>query len=171
MTERQEYDLQCSTLPSVTIYSDGSSKPKLNTGGYGVIMTCNGHSKFYYGGFVNCSNNSMELLGPITALRDLNCTCRVNIISDSRYVVDGINMYLKTWAANGWRRTNGGCIANVELWREMWTMCQRHIVVATWVRGHDGDLGNQLCDHFACIAAYNAAGVPVPPELIAANRL
>ena len=71
MTDAQEFELQCSTMPSVTIYSDGSFKPDLNTGGYGTIMTCNGHSVFLYGGFIGTSNNAMELQAVLSGIEGM----------------------------------------------------------------------------------------------------
>jgi len=171
MTEEQEFDLQCSAMPSVTIYSDGSFKPALGTGGYGTIMTCNGYTKFLYGGFVSTSNNAMELLSVLAGIRLLNTPCRINIISDSQYVVNGINSYLMKWASNDWKKSDGGRIANEQLWREMWGLCQHHIISATWIRGHSGNLSNQMCDHFACIGAYKVAGATIPSNLLSINRL
>ena len=171
MTDAQETDLQRSVMPSVTIYSDGSFKPDLGASGYGTIMTCNGHSQFLYGGFVGCSNNAMELLGPITALRMLNQPCRVTIISDSKYVVDGINNWMIHWCANGWKKADGGQIKNEALWREMYQLAQLHCIVGVWVKGHAGNFSNQICDHLACIGTYSSLGIAIPPHLIADNRL
>ena len=171
MTDAQEFELQCSTMPSVTIYSDGSFKPDLNTGGYGTIMTCNGHSMFLYGGYINRSNNSMELEAVLVGLRMLNTPCRVNVISDSKYVVDGINSWMLHWQANGWRKSDGGPIKNEQLWRELHHFAQIHVLSAVWIKGHAGNFGNAICDQFASIAAYDVAGIPVPPHLIDIKRL
>lgn len=171
MTDAQEFELQCSTMPSVTIYSDGSFKPDLNTGGYGTIMTCNGHSVFLYGGYINRSNNAMELEAVLVGLRMLQCPCRVNIISDSKYVVDGINQWLHHWHANNWRKSDGGPIKNEHLWRELYHFTQLHIISGTWIKGHAGNFSNAVCDQFASIAAYSVAGLEVPPHLIDSKRL
>ena len=166
MTDAREFDLQASTMPSVTIYSDGSFKPELGTGGYGSIMTCNGYSQFLYGGFTNVSNNVMELNAVLSGLRLLTCPCKVTIITDSKYVSDGINLYLRSWVANGWKRSNGGSIANESLWREMWYYCQHHIVTATWVKGHSNNFGNSICDNLATIGAHSVANVRIPDHLL-----
>lgn len=166
MTVAQEIDLQCAALPSVTIYSDGSFKPALNTGGYGTIMTCNGFTKFLYGGFVGTSNNAMELLGAISAIRLLDRPCRINIISDSKYVVDGVNCWMHGWASNDWRKRDGSRVANEELWRELFMFSQHHIISATWVKGHATCFSNSICDNLASIATYHVAGVPVPYNLL-----
>lgn len=171
MTDAREYDLQCSVMPSVTIYSDGSFKPELGTGGYGSIMTCNGYSQFCYGGFVGTSNNAMELQGAIAALRMLDRPCRVTIVSDSRYLVDGINSWMIGWKANNWRKSDGGPIKNEALWREMYNFSQHHLLVGLWVKGHSGNFSNAVCDQFACIGAYQVAGAAIPPHLIDINRL
>ena len=165
MTDAQELDLQCSVMPSVTIYSDGSFKPALNTGGYGSIMTCNGYSRFFYGGFIQVSNNAMELLAVITPIRLLTVPCRITIVSESNYVVDGINNYLRNWVANGWKKTGGGAIANEQLWREMWEFCQHHIINAVWVKGHSSNFNNSICDNLATIGAYSMVDARVPGHL------
>lgn len=171
MTEAQEFDLHCSAMPSVTIYSDGSFKPALGTGGYGTIMTCNGYSRFFYGGFVGTSNNAMELMGVLVALRALTCPCRVHIISDSRYVVDGINSWMMGWKANNWRKSTGGAVANCELWKEMFNFSQHHLITATWIKGHAGNFSNATCDQFATIGSYSVIGAEIPPHLLSINRL
>lgn len=159
MTAAQEFDLQASAMPAVTIYSDGSFKPALGTGGYGTIMTCNGYSRFFYGGFVGTSNNAMELMGTLSALRALTCPCRITIMSDSQYVVKGINDYLLKWKANNWRKSDGGVIANRELWIEMFHYTQYHIINAVWVKGHSACFGNSICDNLATIGTYRVAGI------------
>lgn len=167
MTEAQEFELQCSAMPSVTIYSDGSFKPALGTGGYGTIMTCNGYTRFFYGGFVgNVGINAMETLAPLQAIRSLNTPCRITIISDSQYLVKGINEWLPTWVANDWRKSDGGRIANEELWKEMWMWCQHHIISAVWVKGHSVNFSNSICDNFATIGAHKSAGVSIPYNLL-----
>ena len=166
MTDAQEFDLQASAMPMVTIYSDGSFKPALGTGGYGTIMSCNGYSRFFYGGFVGTSNNAMELLGPLSALRTLTCPCHVTIMSDSQYVVKGLNDYLRKWVSNGWRKADGGMIANCDLWKEMWYLCQYHLITAIWVKGHSSNFSNSICDNFASIGAYAAANVKIPDHII-----
>lgn len=170
MTDSQEFDLHCSAMPSVTIYSDGSFKPMIGTGGYGTIMLCNGYSRFFYGGFVGTSNNAMELLGALTAIRALDRPCRINIISDSKYVVDGINGWMVNWAANNWRKSDGGVVANCELWKEMYYFSQHHVIHATWIKGHAGNFNNAVCDQFACIGAYGAANMSIPPHLLSPER-
>jgi ribonuclease HI len=124
---------------------------------------------FLYGGFVGTSNNAMELTGALSALRLLNQPCRVTIVSDSKYVVDGLN-WMIGWCANGWRRSDGGQIKNVELWKEMFQFSQYHIITGQWVKGHSSNFSNTTCDHLACIAAFHTAGVPVPPHLIDPKR-
>lgn len=166
MTAAQEFELQCSAMPSVTIYSDGSFKPVLNTGGYGTIMTCNGCTRFLYGGYVGVSNNVMELMGVVSALRLLDRPCRINVISDSKYVVNGINHWMNSWAANGWKKHDGSKIANEELWKELYCFSTHHIISAEWIKGHSGNFSNAVCDNFASIAAYKVAGIPVPYQLL-----
>ena len=114
---------------------------------------------------------AMELSAVLSPMRVLDRPCRVTIISDSKYVVDGINGWMIKWHANNWRKSDGGPIKNEALWREMYYFSQHHLLQAVWVKGHSGNFSNAVCDQFACIGAYNAAGAAIPPHLIDINRL
>lgn len=152
-----------SALPHVTIYSDGSYKPAINTGGYGTLMTCNGHAMLIYGGSAADSNNRMELTAVLTALRRLNRPCEVTIISDSQYVVNALNGYIWNWCVNGWRSSQNKPVANQDLWMEMMNYLHVHRIHGIWIKGHRGHVENEACDRLATLGAYSTIGQPVPP--------
>ena len=167
MNEFREQNVIAASMPSVTIYSDGSFKPQLGTGGYGSIAVCGGFTQFFYGGFYDVSNNAMELGGALAPIRCLNRPCRVLVVSDSQYLVNGINKWVSTWHANKWRKSDGGPIQNLELWQEMYQYMQIHLISAQWRRGHTaGNFDNTIADQFACIGAYKEARRDIPPHLL-----
>lgn len=173
ISENDEYQMALDSMPYVEVFSDGGFRKALGTGGYGVIMQCNGQREFIYGGYADCTNNVMELQGVLSALRRLTIPCKVHIVSDSRYVVDAISLgYLATWVNNGWQTAAGKPVANKELWNEIWNLCQVHLVTASWTKGHSGSLQeNTICDHLATIGMFQVANQPVPYQLIAPTRL
>lgn len=171
MDEQRELDMQAMHFPSVTIYADGSYKPMLKVGGYGTIMVSGPNTQFLYGGSYDTSNNVMELTAVLAALRTLTCPCRVLVVTDSKYVADGISRWMGGWAANGWIKRDGKPISNLALWQEMYAHAQVHLIHTQWVKGHSGDSANQTCDHLAAIGAYNTAHIPVPSYLLDETRL
>ena len=151
-----------SGMPRVTIYADGSYKPAINFGGFGTLVSSEGHGLLIYGGFPGDSNNRMELTGVLSALRRLVVPCEVLVVSDSQYVVNGLNGYIWNWATNGWKNSKGQPVANRDLWEEMLMYCQYHHITTQWVKGHAGHSENEQCDHLATMGAYAAASLPVP---------
>ena len=149
--------------PHVTIYSDGSYKPAINYGGYGTLMKCSEHAMMIYGGSAADSNNRMELTAVLTALRKLTQPCEVVVVSDSEYVIRGLNGYLWGWASNDWLNSKRQPIANSDLWQEMLGFCQYHHITGQWVKGHMGHPENERCDRLATIGAYEAANL-LPPQ-------
>jgi len=128
----------------ITLYSDGSSLGNPGPGGYGGILEYQGRTKEYSGGEPHTTNNRMELRGVIEGLRLLKEPCEVEIISDSSYVVNGINKWLANWVAKNFVK-----VKNVDLWQEYITLAAPHNIRATWVRGHNGHPQNERCDILA----------------------
>ena len=95
----------------------------------------------------------MELKGAIEGLKALKEPCEVKIISDSKYVVQAINDWLKNWIKNNWKTATKKDVKNVELWQEYVKISQSHKVKATWVKGHAGHIENERCDILARIEA------------------
>ncbi len=131
-------------MKKITLFSDGSALGNPGPGGYGVILRFGNKDKELFGGELHTTNNRMELLGAIEGLRALKEPCAVEIISDSSYVVKGINEWLDNWIKRDFKK-----VKNPDLWREYIKVSKPHAVLATWVRGHDGHIENERCDKLA----------------------
>lgn len=146
-------------LPVVTMYTDGSCD-RFGNGGWSTLLYCGTVNQNLCGYFGNTTNNQMELYAVIAGLEKLNTKCEVELYSDSQYVVNGINSWLGTWARNGWKSNYGNkVISNLDLWQRMHLLKGAHQIKAHWVRGHDGNLFNEICDGLAqsCRTLYSPA--------------
>ena len=135
-------------MKKVTLFSDGSALGNPGPGGYGVILRYGEKEKELSGGYEHTTNNRMELTGVIEGLRALKEPCEVDIVSDSSYVVKGINEWLDGWVKKDFKK-----VKNPDLWREYIEVSQPHKIKAIWVRGHDGHKENERCDLLAKEAA------------------
>jgi len=154
---------QQSTLISVDVYTDGACKGNPGPGGYGVILRCGEHGKELHGGRRRTTNNRMELLACVEALRALKSACDVTIHSDSKYIVNAFSKgWAERWRRNGWKRNKHDKAENADLWAEFLTLSDQHRVRFEWVRGHSGHPENERCDQLATTAA---ALHDLPPDL------
>jgi ribonuclease HI len=131
-------------VKKITLFSDGSALGNPGPGGYGVILRYDDKEREIVGSEVHTTNNRMELLGVIEGLRALSEKCEVDIISDSSYVVKGINEWLANWIKKDFKK-----VKNPDLWRDYIEVSQGHKINAIWVRGHDGHEENERCDKLA----------------------
>ena len=131
-------------MKKITLFSDGSALGNPGPGGYGVILRYKGKERELSGSEMHTTNNRMELLGVIEGLKALKEGCEVEIVSDSSYVVKGINEWLKNWIKRDFKK-----VKNPDLWREYIEVSKPHKIKATWVRGHDGHEENERCDKLA----------------------
>jgi len=137
----------------VEIFTDGACSGNPGPGGYGAILRYGAHTKELSGGAAETTNNRMELMGVIEALKLLKEPCRVTVTTDSQYVYNGIAKgWAKKWKAKGWRRAGNEPVANPELWSELLDLTETHEVEMNWVRGHDGHPENERCDELAVAA-------------------
>ncbi|MCL8025151.1 ribonuclease HI [Nocardioides bruguierae] len=134
----------------VTVHTDGSCAPNPGPGGWGALLRQGSHVKELCGGEPGTTtNNRMELMAPIMALRALKRPCRVEIYTDSSYVRGGITSWMRSWKKNGWKTSAKQPVKNEDLWRELDEECGRHEVNWHWVKGHAGDAGNEAADRLA----------------------
>ena len=137
-------------MKKVTIYTDGACSGNPGPGGYGCVLIYNGHEKRLSGGERETTNNRMELTAVITALSALKEPCRVELISDSKYVIEAINAgWLDSWVKNGWKKADRKPVLNVDLWEKLISLLAVHDVEFSWVKGHDGNKYNEICDELA----------------------
>ena len=134
----------------VTIYTDGACSGNPGPGGYGAILMYGSHQKELSGGAANTTNNRMELMGVITALKALNRPCTVQLYTDSQYVVNAIEKgWAVKWRANGWMRNKKDKALNPDLWQELLELLDKHDVTFHWVKVHAENPYNNRCDALA----------------------
>ena len=131
-------------MKQIALFSDGSALGNPGPGGYGTILRYNTKERLLSGGEPHTTNNRMELLGVIEGLRALKEPCEVEVISDSSYVVKGINEWLANWIKRDFKK-----VKNPDLWQEYLKVSEQHSVVATWIKGHAGHEENERCDDMA----------------------
>ena len=137
-------------MKKVIIYTDGACSGNPGPGGWGAILEYNGIEKEMSGGASDTTNNKMELTGVIEALSALREPCEVEIFTDSRYVVDGIEKgWAEKWKANGWMRNRREPALNPELWDKLLSLLDTHKVHFNCVKGHASNEKNNRCDQLA----------------------
>jgi ribonuclease HI len=136
------------------LFTDGACLFNPGQGGYGGILITGRERKEFSGGFRLTTNNRMELMAVITGLEMLLSPCIVHVFSDSKYVVDAINLgWVENWQERGWKRNTRGKVENVDLWKRLLIQLARHKVDFVWVRGHTGNPYNERCDRLSNQAA------------------
>ncbi|MDH3393264.1 MAG: ribonuclease HI, partial [Desulfobulbaceae bacterium] len=139
----------------ITVYSDGGARYNPGPGGYGVVIIENGEHQEISAGFKHTTNNRMELMGCIVALRAIGrCTKPVTLYTDSSYVVNGISKgWAKSWRKRGWLKADKQPAINPDLWGELLDLCEGLNITFRWVKGHAGHPMNERCDELAVTAA------------------
>ncbi|MBW2545547.1 MAG: ribonuclease HI [Deltaproteobacteria bacterium] len=129
----------------VNIYTDGCCLGNPGPGGYGTVLSYNGHKKELSGGFRLTTNNRMEIMAAIAGLKELKTKCTVIIHSDSKLLVDAMSKgWIEKWKEDDWENR-----LNADLWDELLTVCAEHEVLFRWVKGHNGHSQNEYCDKLA----------------------
>lgn len=151
MTARTPSREQTPSTP-VTIYTDGACRGNPGPGGWGVVLSWQGHQKELSGAEADSTNNRMELMAAIRALEALKRPCHVVLYTDSRYVQQGVTEWLGNWKRRGWMTAAKQPVKNSELWQRLDAACQRHRIDWRWVKGHAGNPGNERADSLASAA-------------------
>jgi len=145
-------------IKQVTIYADGACSGNPGPGGYGAILVYGKHRKELSGGEPATTNNRMEMMGVLAGLEALNMPCEVEVVSDSKYVVDAISKgWAVGWKKNGWVKSNKTPALNADLWERMLSLLEKHQVRFRWVKGHSGHPENERCDELARTAIPSVA--------------
>jgi ribonuclease HI len=152
------------TLKKIIIYTDGACKGNPGPGGWGALLSWNGHEKSLCGGESLTTNNRMELMAAIMALESLREPCEAALYTDSVYVKQGLNEWLPNWKARGWRTADKKPVKNQDLWQRLDQAAARHRIDWHWVKGHAGDPGNEAADRLANqgLEAHRRANPAVP---------
>lgn len=131
------------------IYTDGACKGNPGIGGWGVYMIYGKHNKVLKGAEWETTNNRMELTAAIEALKAIKRPVPIILHTDSVYLKDGITKWLKGWVKNNWKKADGGEVKNKDLWEQLANLNNKFQIQWNWVKGHAGDLGNELVDGLA----------------------
>ncbi len=146
------------TAKKVVIYTDGACRGNPGPGGWGVLMHYQGNDRTLNGYETQTTNNRMELTAAIQALRVLKRACHVELNTDSKYVMQGINDWIQNWKKNNWMTSSKKPVKNVDLWQQLDEARQRHQIDWVWVKGHSGVPGNETADQLANMAIDQALG-------------
>ena len=133
----------------IVAYIDGSCLGNPGPGGWGVALRYGEHSKDLYGSEQHTTNNRMELMAAIQALKQLKEKVDITLITDSNYVCNGITKWLEGWKRVNWKPKGRSAIKNQDLWQMLDQLVQSHNTTWQWVKGHSGDPGNELADELA----------------------
>ena len=135
--------------PQVVIYSDGACSGNPGPGGWGAVMISGDHVRDICGGEPASTNNRMELMAAIQALEALKKPCKVELHTDSTYVMKGISEWIHGWKKRGWLTADKKPVKNDDLWRRLDTARSKHDVTWKWVKGHSGHPLNERADGLA----------------------
>lgn len=148
-------------MENVTIYTDGACHGNPGPGGYAAVLLFGEKRKEVSGGFRDTTNNRMEILAAINGLEALAAPCKVTLYTDSQYLVNSMTLgWVEKWQANNWKRNKKERAKNVDLWKQLLHLCEKHQVAFKWTRGHVGTPENERCDQLA----NKAAQLPDLPE-------
>jgi len=138
-------------LPVVHLFTDGACSGNPGPGGWAYILRDpeTGREKEMTGGDRETTNNRMEMLAVIEALRSLKRRSRVELWSDSQYVINGLREWMDGWKKKGWKRSGKQPVLNLDLWQELDRLRDEHDIHCHWVRGHNDHLENERVDRLA----------------------
>ena len=137
-------------MKNITIYTDGACSKNPGPGGWGAVLIYNENIKELSGGKKETTNNQMELTAVIKALEALKEPCQVDVFSDSKYVVDSVSKrWVYSWQKNNWRKSDKSPALNIELWQQLLALLEKHSVTFHWVKGHNDNKYNEICDRLA----------------------
>jgi ribonuclease HI len=145
-------------MKRVIAHTDGACRGNPGPGGWGARLEHDGKVRELNGAETPTTNNRMELMAAISALEALREPCVVDLYTDSQYVRLGITEWLANWKRRGWKTADKKPVKNQDLWERLDRIAAQHQVAWHWVKGHDGDPGNERADALANAAIDSARG-------------
>lgn len=133
----------------IKIYTDGACKGNPGVGGWGAIIMQDEKNIELFGGENETTNNRMELMAVIMALKEISSNHELTIYTDSTYVQKGISEWIKNWKVNNWRSSSKKPVKNKDLWIELDEAVDSRKINWEWVKGHAGNEGNEKADELA----------------------
>ncbi len=138
------------------IYTDGACSGNPGPGGWAaVIFNESKKQNNIFGAIKDTTNNRMELMAPIMALKKIKSNSEVIIFTDSTYVKKGITEWIKKWEKNGWKNANKKLVKNKDLWIKLNDLCKKNKIIWKWIKGHSNNKYNNLADELATQAIEN----------------
>jgi len=136
----------------IKIWTDGACSGNPGPGGWGVLIKNNNTIEELSGSEANTTNNRMEMIAVINALKSINSNKRIVIFTDSKYVKDGINSWINNWKINNWKNSQKKDVKNKDLWQELDILTKKYDIQWKWVKGHSGNIENDIADKLATSA-------------------
>ena len=136
----------------INIYTDGACSGNPGPGGWGAYIDNAGVVTELSGREEDTTNNRMELKAVIESLNSFKIKNNLNLYTDSKYVMDGSSKWIENWKKNGWKTAQKKAVKNQDLWIELDKLVHFHQIHWVWVKGHDGNLGNERADYLATSA-------------------
>ena len=133
------------------IYTDGACSGNPGKGGWAAIILDGNKQSILSGSESNTTNNRMELMAPIMALKKVKKNSEITIYTDSKYVKDGITEWIKKWKLNNWKSASKKPVKNKDLWVKLDSTCEKHKISWKWVKAHAGNKMNNLVDKLAVL--------------------
>ncbi len=138
------------SLPDTyVIYTDGACSGNPGPGGWGVVLRCGDQEQELMGGDAHTTNNRMEMMAAVEALKTTPLKAQVDLYTDSSYLRDGMTSWMAKWKANGWMTSQKDPVKNQDLWMQLDLLCAERHVRWHWVRGHNGHPENERADFLA----------------------
>ena len=137
---------------SISIWTDGACSGNPGPGGWGALIKYPNLTKKLSGSEPHTTNNRMEILAVINALKSINLNLKITIYTDSKYVKDGITSWIHNWKINNWKNSQKKDVKNKDLWQELDGLTQKIDINWQWVKGHSGNIENDIADKLATSA-------------------
>ena len=139
-------------LKPIQIYTDGACRGNPGKGGWGCVINDNGNEREMRGYVPQTTNNRMELIAVIEVLKSISHERQLMIFTDSKYVMDGITIWINKWKSNDWLTAGKKKVKNKDLWVELDQLISARMINWKWVKGHAGNAGNERADFLANLA-------------------
>lgn len=136
-------------MTHVEIFTDGACRGNPGPGGWGALLRYGKEEKTLKGSERETTNNRMELMAAISALESLKRPCKVDLTTDSKYVMHGITEWMANWKKRNWKTASRQPVKNVDLWQRLDAATQAHTINWHWVKGHNGHVENERADELA----------------------
>lgn len=136
-------------MKKIAIYTDGACRGNPGPGGYAAVIKDGDKLKKISAAEKNTTNNRMEMMAAVAALREIKEPAEIKLVSDSTYLVKGMSSWIHGWMKKGWKTASGSPVKNKDLWEELLKLAKPNKIKWEWIKGHDGHPENELCDLLA----------------------